>query len=302
MSLVKATIYVPDDQWEAAKQLGPPGANPSRLVQNALSEWVGLKTPARFEAFDPTIDDPLFDTLMDETQRLRWQAQGEFDRGYAAGVELAKHLNWLELEDLAEVDFDVRTWVEPYRTAAEQMIADDRDHERALMKLVRHFRGFPAMRDALGSIVDPTATSVPRATFLRGFRAALKSLYRAATSPDTVTSSQGVDGVFEKGGKILHRKKGIGVIEDMRHSLEQDLEMLVRFGDGSRQRIGRRDSNVVALPPASERELEARPVADVFNELSARRTAGRHDLARQVQRFLHEGKETAGDPQDGVDH
>src|SRR5437879_2375912 len=113
---MKSTIYVPDELWDRARALGSQGSNPSQLVQSALTEWVHLRAPRRFDAFEvPTNDDVTIDEALFQMERLRREAQSKYADGYAAGVRAAANMSWSSLESFGEIGFDLTEWTDSIR-------------------------------------------------------------------------------------------------------------------------------------------------------------------------------------------
>jgi len=283
---MKATVYVPDDQWDRAKRISPPDTNPSQLVQGALEALLKLREPEPFNVFDRPREEEVFDEHIYQAERLRRQAQEMYEAGYAAGVKAADRISWASLEDCAEVGFDVGQWLTPVRHAISQRFAKAESPEAVHAELGREFPLLPAMRDSLGTLIDPTAEKAPKGVWLKGFSDALQDLHEVVLEPQHVSGKHGIEGSFEKGGRILHREYGSGVIEDMRsRPSDGRTEALIQFDAGRRRRLPLDDNDdIVGVPSKAVERLTTDP-SQLFEELVARRDEARKEFQTLLQRW-----------------
>ena len=288
---MKATVYVSDELWDRARQVGPPDANPSQLVQGALNALLQLREPEPFNVFDRPQEEEVFDEHIYQAQRLRREAQEMYAAGYAAGVKAADHVTWEALENCAEVGFDVSQWLMPIRQAISQRLAAAESRESIEVGLEKDFPILPAMRDPLGTLIDPMAERAPKGVWLKGFGDALQDLYEVVMEPQRVTGKYGIEGSFQKGGRILHREFGSGVIEDMRSRPSDDrTEALIQFDSGRRRRLALEDNNdIIGVPAEAVQRLTTDPDR-LFQELAARREEARKEFQGILGRWRSGGR------------
>jgi hypothetical protein len=178
----KLSVSVADDLWEQAQAQAPAetAASPSALVQAALRAFVGTNPPetARLRVTRPDGHKQTFERAR---IKLAQQAREEAERGYVAGLAIAEHLEWNDLERLAErFRFDIEAWARSYRDAA----------ERADMRAAGYEAGHPdevAPREQLmqhlivnlGNFASPhdAESWTPSPTYLRSVRQALGEMY-----------------------------------------------------------------------------------------------------------------------------
>jgi hypothetical protein len=163
---MKLSVSVPDQLWESARSKGA-DLSPSRLVQRALELWAG-RDDAGFSLDPPSEASDLLDSAVARFAEL---ARDEFERGYLAGVTLAPHLDWWDLQDLHDRRFDVQVWA---RLCGDYMdpneYAPTEEHKATFNRIV----------DALGGMTGYPGTEVngPRtAPYLRGFVKAMRDLW-----------------------------------------------------------------------------------------------------------------------------
>jgi hypothetical protein len=164
---MKLSISVPEPLWEEARAFRPE-LNPSHLVQEALEAMAHAERTSTL-ADRPAEVDEAFAVARD---RFIQQAHERYQRGYAAAVELAGHVDWWVLESIARDNFNVEQWAEG--------IVKDLDH--AMVGLIPRdwIKDYPigAFIKALGCFVDPSGEGWrPDAAYLRGFAQAMRALW-----------------------------------------------------------------------------------------------------------------------------
>jgi len=164
---MKLSISVPEPLWEEARVFHPE-LNPSRLVQTALEAMAHAERTSTLGERPAEVDEA-FAVARD---RFIQQAHGRFQRGYAAAVELAAHVDWWVLESLARDKFDVQQWTDGLL----------QDLNNAMAGLIPRdwIKDYPfgALIKALGSLVDPSGEGwKPDAAYLRGFAQAMRALW-----------------------------------------------------------------------------------------------------------------------------
>lgn len=291
MRRMKATVYVPDDLWDRAKRITPPDTNPSQLVQGALDALLKLREPEPFNAFDRPREEEVFDEHLYQAERLRRQAQETYEAGYAAGVKAADMLSWTSLEDCADVGFDINQWLMPIRHAISERLVKTGSSEAARAAVESDFPMLPAMREAMGTLIDPTAGKAPKGVWLRGFSDALQDLYEVVLQPQHVSSKGGIDGSFQRGGRVLHREYGSGVIEDMRsRPSDGRTEALIQFDVGRRRRLPLDDNDDIVGVPDDAVERLTNDADQLFKELVAKRDQARQEFQELLRSWRSGGR------------
>jgi hypothetical protein len=109
----KFSVYVADELWDLAR-LREPHLNASQLVQLALRQLVTTVAyeppPPAFARSRPGDAEASLTTLQ---QRFAQQARQRYEQGYRDALQLAEtHFRWETLDRLAEVNWDLRKWVQ----------------------------------------------------------------------------------------------------------------------------------------------------------------------------------------------
>jgi len=193
---VKLSISVPDDLWDqaVAKSFGAP---PSRLVQDALRDWVKAETMVS-QPYVVDVPDAIGARFASVRERFVAEAQKEFERGYESAIETAGELEWSDIEWLSSMGFSVLKWAKAYG-------------EWALNKelgqwLPEGVEGPPrqvvdALAKGLGAYVDHPAFAErghPGAVFIEGYTKAFRDLWTSVTTPTAIL--QGATEVAEAEG------------------------------------------------------------------------------------------------------
>jgi hypothetical protein len=294
---MKTTVYVPDDLWDRAKDVAPAASNPSQLVQSALTDWIRLKEPVSFEPFDVPDDDSVIDDAIYLSEHFRQAAQAAYDAGFAAAIQAAHKLSWSSLEQFAEIGFDLTDWTANIRDGVNRLLVEEHDAEAREAAIQSRLPAFEPLREHLGALVDPLADWQQIGVFLVGFTDSLRKLWGAAMQPSRILQTASVDGVYEEGGRVLHRKLGHGTVEAMQsRRLGHKTEVMVRFADGKRRRFTLGDDDLVGIPGSlSVNDADRRDPDELFRQLSDDREKRRAELRERLAAFRHDAPSANGE-------
>jgi hypothetical protein len=182
---MKLSVSVPDDLWDQARGQAPTdiASAPSALVQEALRAYVTANAPEapRLRVPRPEGHQVTFERAR---SKLAQQARQEAEKGYVAGLAIAEHLEWHDIESLAErYRFDVAEWAKSYRDADERAAM-----RKSGMQIEPMHEATPRpnlMRHLIVNLGDLAAFASqaewdPAPTYLRGVRQALAEMYQEA--------------------------------------------------------------------------------------------------------------------------
>jgi hypothetical protein len=177
----KLSVSVSDELWARALAQRP-DLNPSRLVQTALESWTRAADSAGFSVERPPKAEKKFQLAREWLGAI---AREQFEAGYLAAVDTMPKLDWLALQDLADRNFDVKTWAEGYGSSEAEakagFIPEDWSPDPATVK---------ALYQGLGPWIMPYNEESPRPTipFLRGFAKAFRELWEETVDGPTRAS------------------------------------------------------------------------------------------------------------------
>ena len=275
---MKATIYVADELWERAASFVGQGVGPSTLVQEALKEWAEARRPVELEPFDWPED--VTDDAISAAESLREQAQFRYADGYRAGVGAGERLTPVAFEFLAERDWDFELWSTTVDLQPPDLPSRLSAGQAADVELLRTY---------LGGLTSPFDGPRPGGVWLRGFTAALRDIWRHATTPAEITWMIGASGHWKKGGHVLHRGEGLGRVEALRaRPSDHATEAFVRFDSGTKYRYRVGDPELVALGEADLAELASAGQDAVFEKLAAKQAAAAEHVLRVQERLVRE--------------
>lgn len=120
-----------------------------------------------------------------EITDLNDKAEAELRLGFDAGSKLARDLPWVVLSDLAELDFDVRTWAKRCQTMWSITISNDPAGDGALPEW------WSLAARYLGSHIDPVGynqfSHKPTSLYVQGLGGGLKAAWRSVGADKTAS-------------------------------------------------------------------------------------------------------------------
>ena len=171
---MKATIYVPDELWERAKQ-SHAIANTSQLIQQALS--VLADSRAKGPDYAAELPENVAETMAAVRDHYSQEARARFGVGYRAGLAYLDEgkAPWHAIQALEEADFDIKRWLAPW---VRSFLDDSTNGRRADWP---HWLAILGKDEYLGQIGRPIEGDgwYPDRTYLQGFAGALRDVWRA---------------------------------------------------------------------------------------------------------------------------
>lgn len=186
----KMSVYVSDELWDKAR-LASGERVTSRLIQRALELLVERESAGRtYKESRPAGSEATLALLRDIYSD---QARIHQERGYQAGLNYlnANRVPWGVFQDLADADFDLNRWLQPWINGFTDGIGT---------------KGWkpPSMPDwfvslsqnsYLGDFANPIGGDgfTPDRTYLRGFERAMRDVWRSVEyGPETPQASEGL--------------------------------------------------------------------------------------------------------------
>ncbi|HTX13453.1 MAG TPA: hypothetical protein VME22_32850 [Solirubrobacteraceae bacterium] len=109
--MAKFSVHVPDDLWEEARAISP-DRNASQLVQQGLRRLVAQQHGEPSYVGQP---EGAADRIQEIQVRLAAEARDDYERGYRIALDAASDMSLHMINDLVDLNFDLRRWLEPWK-------------------------------------------------------------------------------------------------------------------------------------------------------------------------------------------
>jgi hypothetical protein len=179
--------------WRAAAERGTDtGAAEGSTA--SVTEKTSVESRVASEATDRFADGPVLDLVAEVgselARRTRTQRKADIERGYRDALQLARILpSPTDLDEIAELDFDVSAWIRPWRNSWARIAArlEPGEIPRWAWGVARY----------LGTLADPIGydefSFTPDPAYVEGLCDGLRAVHAAMHSADDA-GAESVDG------------------------------------------------------------------------------------------------------------